>query len=479
MIPLTTLATRPSGSFAQSGSPPRFRLVPPAEVSLGDQCIKFAARCGLFLDPWQQDVLRGAMGRVPGGRWAARNVGLLVPRQNGKGAILEARELFGIFVLNEPLVIHSAHRFDSSQEHFGRVLARIDENPDLKKHIASVYTANGKESIWLKNGCRLKFKARTNASMRGFSCETLILDEAMILPEEAVKAMRPALISRPEAQIWYTSSAGSADSTVLWRLVKRGREGASRLAYWEWGCPLGVDPSDQANWFAANPALGVRLAVEDFEDELANGLPEAFAQEHLGIWDEQADGVFSSEDWAAIADPKSHPTGQVAFAVDVIPSRSLASISIVGVRPDGLIHSELVDRREGTDWIAPRIAELDTKYTPVAIAVDEGGPAGSLIVDIERAGVAVTRLTMRQVGQAAAQFFDAVVQKRIRHRPMPLMDAAVLGATQRTLGDAWAWGRKGAVDVDPLVSASNALFVLNAHLDGGGLSPDDVYIGKF
>ncbi len=477
---MTTLATKRPGSSDQSGNQtPRFRLVPKAKVSLGDQCIQFAARCGLDLDPWQQDVLRGAMGRAPGGRWAARNVGLLVPRQNGKGVILEARELFGMFVLNEPLIIHSAHRFDSSQEHFGRVLARLDDNPDLKKHVASVFTANGKESIRLKNGCRLKFKARTNASMRGFSCETLILDEAMILADEAAAAMRPALISRPEAQIWYTSSSGTPDSTVLWRIVKRGREGAQRLAYWEWGCPPGIDLADRANWFAANPALGVRLAVEDFEDEFENGLPDDFAREHLGIWDDQAEGIFTAAQWSGLADPKSNPTGQVAFAVDVIPSRQLASVSILGLREDGLIHSELVDRRAGTDWIVDRLAELDSKHSPVAVAVDEGGPAGSLIGDIERAGVPVTRLTMRQVGQAAAQFYDAVIQGSLRHRGQSLMDAAVLGATKRPLGDAWAWGRKGDVDVDPLVSASNALFVLNQHLDGGGLSPDDVYVGKF
>jgi hypothetical protein len=447
---------------------------------LGDQCIKFAARCGLDLDPWQQEVLRGAMGRVKGGRWAARNVGVLVPRQNGKGAILEARELFGMFVLNEPLIIHSAHQFDTSQEHFGRIQVRLEENPDLEKHVKSIYRSHGSEAIELKNGCRLKFKARSKSGGgRGFSCETLILDEAMILPDEVEANMRPTLITRPEAQIWYTSSAGTPDSTVLWRLVQKGRAGAPRLAYWEWGCEPNADPADRANWFTANPGLGIRIDQDDFEDEFNNVSAENFAREHLGVWDDQAQGVITTAQWAELADGRSQPSAQVAFAVDVIPDRSYGSVSVEGLRDDGLIHSELVDRRPGTDWIVSRIAELDAKWSPVGVAVDEGGPAGSLIGDIERAGVEVTRLTMRQVGQAAAQYYDAIVQGRLRHRSQPLMDAAVLGATKRPLGDAWAWGRKGAVDVDPLVSASNALFVLNQHLDGGGLSPDDVYVGKF
>jgi hypothetical protein len=44
---------------------------------------------GLFLDLWQQRCCRG-VGCPPDGKWAASRVGLVVPRQNGKGAILEA-----------------------------------------------------------------------------------------------------------------------------------------------------------------------------------------------------------------------------------------------------------------------------------------------------------------------------------------------------------------------------------------------------
>ena len=48
------------------------------------------------------------------GRWQTREVGVNVPRQNGKGEILIARELFGLFELGERLVIHTAHEFKTS-----------------------------------------------------------------------------------------------------------------------------------------------------------------------------------------------------------------------------------------------------------------------------------------------------------------------------------------------------------------------------
>ena len=38
-------------------------------------------------------LLRPGLGEKPDGRWAADEVGIVVPRQDGKGAIFEAREL--------------------------------------------------------------------------------------------------------------------------------------------------------------------------------------------------------------------------------------------------------------------------------------------------------------------------------------------------------------------------------------------------
>ena len=57
------------------------------------------------------------------GKWAAFETALIVPRQNGKGSILEARELAGLFLFGEQLILHSAHEFKTAQEAFRRVLA--------------------------------------------------------------------------------------------------------------------------------------------------------------------------------------------------------------------------------------------------------------------------------------------------------------------------------------------------------------------
>jgi phage terminase large subunit-like protein len=252
-------------------------------------------------------VLRQSLGVLRGGRWAASQVGLLVPRQNGKGAVLEALELFHMFVLQTPLIVHSAHKFDTSQEHFLRLRVLIEANPDLERHVKSMPTSQGHEAIILRNGNRLKFKARTvGGAGRGFSADLLVLDEAMLLPEQALDAMMPTLRARKNPQVWFTSSAGTPESDALWRIVKRGRAGADRLAYFEWGCESGVDPLDRQNWADANPGLGYRLDLDGLEDDLGLLSEDGFAREHLGIWDDAAAaGAIDPDRLGALADPQA------------------------------------------------------------------------------------------------------------------------------------------------------------------------------
>jgi hypothetical protein len=79
--------------------------------SAGQEAVELAASAGLLLDDWQADVLHVGLGEQADGRWAARECGLIVPRQNGKGSILEALELFWLFLSDESLILHSAHEF--------------------------------------------------------------------------------------------------------------------------------------------------------------------------------------------------------------------------------------------------------------------------------------------------------------------------------------------------------------------------------
>jgi phage terminase large subunit-like protein len=198
--------------------------------------------------------------------------GVEVPRQNGKGAILEARELAGLFLLGERLIIHSAHQFDTSLEAFRRLLALIEDTPDFDRRVQRVSRSHGEEGIELKNRQRIRFRTRTKGGGRGFTGDCLILDEAMILPESAHGALLPTLSARPNPQVWYTGSAVDQnihEEGIVWsRIRERGiRGGDPALMYVEWSVnassPDEVDQkiaSDPEAWAQANPGLGIRIS---------------------------------------------------------------------------------------------------------------------------------------------------------------------------------------------------------------------------
>src|ERR1017187_6126617 len=178
---------------------PRICSVPPSVSSTGEEAIELAAMAGLNLDPWQKFVLTESLNERPDSKWAAFEVGLVVSRQNGKGGLLEARDLAGLFLLGERLIIHSAHQFDTSMEAFERLLALIEGTPELSKRVKhrGVIRSHGAEGIVLKNGQRIRFRTRTKGGGRGFTCDCLILDEAMIIPEAMHSALLPTLSARP------------------------------------------------------------------------------------------------------------------------------------------------------------------------------------------------------------------------------------------------------------------------------------------
>ena len=244
---------------------PRLESVPPADDwSQGGDAVELAGHAGLVLDDWQRHVLRQALA-TRGTRWAAFETALICSRQNGKGSLLEALELAGLFLFDDvELILHSAHKFDTAADAFRRVLGLIERNPDFSREVAKVIRSHGSESIELVNGKRLRFIARSSGAGRGFAADLVILDEAFNISDDAMASMLPTLSTRPNPQVWYTSTAGDQGSVQLGRVRDRGvRGGDQSLAFFEWSVDEArYDAADPACWAQANPGLGVRITQD-------------------------------------------------------------------------------------------------------------------------------------------------------------------------------------------------------------------------
>jgi hypothetical protein len=469
----SALAAPPASLGVQE---PRICWIPPYMSSAGGEAVELARMAGLHLDPWEEFTLCHALGERPDGKWAAFEVGVDVPRQNGKGAILEARELAGLFLLGERLIIHSAHQFDTSLEAFRRLLALIEDTPDFSRRVKRISRSHGEEGIELTNRQRIRFRTRTKGGGRGFTGDCLILDEAMILPESSHGALLPTLSARPNPQVWYTGSAVDQEvhehGMVLARIRERGKRGEdASLMYVEWSAdadsPDDLDEAfitDPQVWAQANPGLGIRISTEHIAREQQSMDARTFAVERLGVGDWPDPNRVDKRGldpalWAALADADSVLEDPVCFAFDVRPDRSTSSICAAGRRADGLAHVEVVDRRSGTGWLPERLAELVEKHETIAVVCDKASPAASLVTKLANLGVEVEAVSASEHAQACGAIFDAVDQASFRHLDTPEMKAAVKGAIRRELGDAWAWSRKSsAVDISPLVAGTLALW---------------------
>lgn len=184
-----------------------------------------------------------------------------------------------------------------------------------------------------------------------------------------------------------------------------------------------------------------------------------FARERLGVPDPEPvedPPLFPLAEWNKLADRGSEYAGKIAFAVDVAPDGAWAAIAMVGIRPDGLPHVELVDHRPGLDWFAGRRAELD-RFRPKCWVRDPSGPA------VELSGK-FRDLKAREATEASTRLVTAVSEGSFRwvcdERLSDRLVGAVVGARRRDLGDGvWKWSRLGSeVDISPLVAMTWALW---------------------
>lgn len=455
--------------------PPREYRVPEYADSRGDEAIELASIAGLDLDAWQQDAVRDILAVDGDGRWSAFESGLLVPRQNGKGAILEAIELADLFLFGAQLVIHTAHEFKTAQEAFRRLRFLVENSSDLMQEVKAIPTAAGNEGIELLSGARIRFLARSGKSGRGFSCDRLIYDEAYELPDETVAASMPTMAARPNPHVIYTSSAptGGANSDVLRRVMARGRcepkekggpprEPDANLAYIEYSADPKADLDDEAAWAQANPGVGAgRIQIEFIRKERAAMSEVAFARERMGILDEnQGATVIDLDVWEQQGDTASSPLDPVGFAIDVSPDSSWASIAVCGRRADRKMHVEVVDRRRGTGWVVDRVEELVAAWAPVSVTLDAIGPAGALLPAFAERGISIEVVSMTQYGQACALFKNAVDDGQLFHKAQTGLTAALEAGRKRPLGEAglWGWHRRDTTDITPLVASTLAVF---------------------
>lgn len=466
---------------------PRHLSVPASATgTLGPVVAELVGRFGLVLEGHQRLSVDAmcSVGQQNPDRWVGLEAAIIEPRQNGKtvGVLLPIALYVALRRPNQE-IIWSAHRYKTARAGFRELLKLYRASPLLHAKVKRVAFSNGEEEFEFTNGSRITFVARSQASGRGLSGDLVILDEALFLTAEMMGALLPTLSARVDPLVVYASSAGLVLSAVLRDVRDRGRAGDDPSLVWVEYCAaddacaamdcehakdaVGCACDDPAAVRSANPSERVSIAY--IAKERRAMAPEEFTRERMGWWDDpaKADDELTIEAWNALADPSAAPDGRLVFGVDVARGHASASIVVT----DGRV-VELIERRRGVPWLTDRLADLAARHEPAAIAYDPAGPIGSLVQEMEQAGLELTPIEGKDSVRACGALVRAVNEGSLEHRGEPEFAAAVAGAKRRNIGDGHKWSRKDStVDITPLVAATVALWA------AGGLTTEEITPG--
>lgn len=459
---------------------PTWHSQPDWSYTVGPEVCELGELAHFTADANQAAILDATFAFTKDHRPACFEVGVIGPRQNIKTGTLKLIALGKLFLLRQRLIMWSAHEYTTAQESFRELREMIEGSASLSRQVKRIRESDGREEIELTGDRRLRFRARRPSTGRGLAGDASLLDEAFAVTRRHTGSLLPTMLTRPEAQVFYGSSAGLPESDILRDLRDRGRVGADRLAYFEWGdrrphegCETadcdhrrdrpGCALDDRERWWATNPALGLRIDEEAIADLRRSLPPEEFARECLCWWDDPASlgQKITAAQWAAIGDEDAAPSGELYLSADASPG--LASASIVAYGGEVL---ELIERRPGVWWLTDRLVELAERHRPAAVAVDPSGPIGALVPEMQTAGLDLTLLDGKDAARAPVALVRAVTEATFHHRGEADFLTAVQGARWKEIGDGLRLSRRDStVDITPLVAAAVALWVATEEPD--------------
>jgi hypothetical protein len=166
---------------------------------------------------------------------------------------------------------------------------------------------------------------------------------------------------------------------------------------------------------------------------------------------------------AGLSDMIAKPA-QFALAYDVAPDQSTACIAAAW-RVDGIAYVEVVDHRQGVDWLGSRLVELAKRYrVPIAHDTIGAALAEAEWLQRQRPRPRLSPMTLRDVGTGCQVFMKELQGGRLRHFDQNSLNSAAAIAAKRPLSEnSWAWGRRlSAGDITPLVASTLALRAFDA-----------------
>lgn len=416
---------------------------------MGPAVIDFAREIGMTLMPWQELVLTDALVTGDAGDFRRRRVGVLVARQQGKSALMRVRILAGMALWGESWVSMAQNR-KLALDQLNYAAEAAKRVPWLKAEIAKHRMSNGDECLELKSGARWSIAAATREGPRGMT-GNLWVDELREIGPDSWGAATPVTRAVPNSQLWVTSNAGDAHSSVLNDFRSSALASSDGgIGWYEWSAEPGLDIHDRRGWAQANPALGWTVEEEMIAQAAATDSIETFRTETLCQWVEAISGAWDMDAWRECqAELELAPGAPTWLAIDVTPDRRRADLVAGQLLEDGRIAVGLVqtwhsDSSVNDLLVAGEVATWARTYDAQLVAFDRYA-AGNVAARLAAAGINTIEVPLGLFAQGCDETLSAINAGRIVHAGQPDLDAAMAASVRKLASDGgWRIVRRGS-----------------------------------
>lgn len=427
----------------------------PRRGTFGPQVATLGAALGTPFMPWQSLVADTALEVGPDGNYVYGTVIVTVPRQSGKTTLLRPVYMHRCLTTKRASTWLTAQTRNDARDLWEQTVEVVEDS--ALAPLIGVRRTNGSEHLMI-NRTRGRFRvfAPGERALHGKSTHVVGVDEAWAFTLEQGEALDQAIVPTqltiPGAQTWIVSTAGNAKSTWFRAMVTEQRAlleagtPSETIAFFEWAVPPeSTTPAEFDTIARHHPALGhtitrqaLRTAVERIKK------PGERARAFGNYWVSSDEYVISPVLWES-ARTFEPLVGRVAFAAETSADRQHSVIVAAGQLADGRHAVEVIDVRDGSAWLAPRLIELVRQHRPLAVVIDPYGPARATYATLEkerrtRIPLAVG-FTAGDLVMACGNFQDGLVDGTLAHRANQRLDVAVAALTARTVREQEAWSR--------------------------------------
>jgi phage terminase large subunit-like protein len=287
---------------------PRWATERTDRPTYGGKVAEVAEALGIALMPWQRQVLDVALEHEDG-RLVYRNVLVAVPRQSGKTTLTLPLMLWRMLAAPSQSVYGAQNRLSARQK-------LLDDHWPViaRSSLAAQFTvsrATGQEALRTTDSI-LRVISSDESAAHGQTLSLAVVDEAWAVGPEVEQAVKPAMVTKSNGQLWAVSTAGNYKSTWWRGKVEMGREAVEKgrtdgLAFFEWSAPPGAPLADPGTWRECMPALGYTVDEATVAGDIAGMNATEARRAFLNQWADEADddgsgwGLVDRDLWASTA----------------------------------------------------------------------------------------------------------------------------------------------------------------------------------